>query len=306
LPQKEYQKDFPNDIYDNEDEVSKWEKEKEVLNTPFNTEREKHLTLKSLNKWTPGKYVLEIKSVDKFGQEAKEIKYFTIYSENPKLSVPLPSYSWIFPLKPSAEPGETSGILVGSSENVKVLYELELEKKFIVREWISLDNAQKLVEIPIKEEYRGNITAHFVLIKDNQILANSQQIYVPYSNKELKLSFETFRNKLQPGEKEEWRIKIQGQKSEKVVSEMLATLYDASLDMFRKNYWDFSIYPSNYSYAQWHNANDFQVQNFHLFQKDWNPYVYGTSKSYDALNWKIFNISNQIFFLNFIIHTIRF
>jgi uncharacterized protein YfaS (alpha-2-macroglobulin family) len=285
LPQKEYQKDFPNDVYDNEDEGTKWEKEKEVLNTPFNTEREKHLSLKSLNKWTPGRYVLEIKSVDKFGQEAKEIKYFTVYSENPKLTVPTPSYSWIFPLKQSAEPGETAGILVGSSENVKVLYELELEKKIIIREWISLDNTQKLVEIPIKEEYRGNITAHFVLVKDNQILANSQQIYVPYSNKELKLSFETFRNKLQPGEKEEWRIKIQGQKSEKVVSEMLATLYDASLDMFRKNYWDFSIYPSNYSYAHWHNAHDFQVQNFHLFQKDWNPYVYGTSKSYDALNW---------------------
>lgn len=66
---------------------------------------------------------------------------------------------------------------------------------------------------------------------------------------------------------------------------MLATLYDASLDMFRKNSWDFSIYPYNYSYTHWNSPQDFQVQNFHLFQKDWNPYVYGTSKSYDALNW---------------------
>ena len=48
--QKNSRKDFPNDVYDNEDEVSKWEKRK-VLNTPFNTEREKQLTLKNLNKW---------------------------------------------------------------------------------------------------------------------------------------------------------------------------------------------------------------------------------------------------------------
>ena len=285
IPRVEYNRDFPNEAYADEDDMSKWEKEKEVLNTPFNTEREKKLTLKNLAKWKPGKYVLEIKSIDKFGQEAKEIKYFTVYSESAKQPVPVPTYSWILPLKQSAEPGETVGLLVGASEEVKVLYEVELDKTIIIREWISLRDSQKLIEIPIKEEYRGNITAHFALVKDNQIIVNSHHINVPYTNKELKLSFETFRNKLQPGEKEEWRIKIQGKKSEKVVSEMLATLYDASLDMFRKNSWDFSIYPYNYSYAHWNNPQDFQVQNFHLFQKDWNPYEYGSSKSYDALNW---------------------
>ena len=285
IPKADYNKEFPNEAYDTEDDVSKWEKEKEVLNTPFNTERERKLTLRNLQKWKPGKYVLEIKSIDKFGQEAKEIKYITIYSENAKQPVPVPTYSWTLPLKQNAEPGETVGLLVGASEDVNVLYEIELDRNIISREWILLNKSQKLIEIPIKEEFRGNITAHFSLVKDNQILTNSQQINVPYTNKELKLSFETFRNKLQPGEKEEWRIKIQGAKSEKVVSEMLATLYDASLDMFRKNSWDFSIYPYNYSYTHWNSPQDFQVQNFHLFQKDWNPYVYGTSKSYDALNW---------------------
>ena len=127
----EYNKDFPNEAYADEDDVSKWEKEKEVLNTPFNTEREKKLTLKNLAKWKPGKYVLEIKSIDKFGQEAKEIKYFTVYSESAKQPLPVPTYSWTLPLKSSAEPGETVGILVGASEEVKVLYEVELDKKII-------------------------------------------------------------------------------------------------------------------------------------------------------------------------------
>lgn len=285
LPQKEYAKDFPNEVYDREDDVSSWAKEKEVLNTPFNTEKDKNLILKNLSKWATGHYLLEIKSLDKFGVEAKAQKYFTVFSENIKDPIPTPTYQWKLPLKVNAEPGETARFILGSTENVKILYELELDKKIITREWMSFKDSQKFIDIPIKEEYRGNITANFILVKDNQILSASEQIIVPYTNKELKLSFETFRNKLQPGEKDEWRIKIQGKKSEKVVSEMLATLYDASLDMFRKNYWDFSIYPYNYSYSQWQNRNDFNTENFRQFQRDWNSSTYGASKNYDYLNW---------------------
>ena len=285
ISKNDYVKDFPNEVYDKEDDVSTWEKEKEVLNTPFNTEKEKNLTLKNLSKWLTGRYVLEIKSLDKFGSEAKEIKYFTVFSENTKDPIPTPTYNWKLSIKTVGEPGETARFILGSTESVKILYELELDKKIITREWMSFENSQKQIEIPIKEEYRGNIYAHFVLVKDNQIFTSSEQITVPYTNKELKLSFETFRNKLQPGEKEEWRIKIQGAKKEKVISEMLATLYDASLDMFRKNYWDFSIYPYNYSSSNWQNRNDFNIENFRQFQRDWNVASYGISKSYDYLNW---------------------
>jgi len=60
----------------------------------------------------------------------------------------------------------------------------------------------------------------------------------------LDITFETFRNKLQPGENEEWRIKIAGKNGDKVAAEMVATLYDASLDAFAKNNWNFNIYES--------------------------------------------------------------
>ena len=67
--------------------------------------------------------------------------------------------------------------------------------------------------------------------------------YYEERNKQLEIEFETFRNKLQPGQDEEWRIKIKGKKADKVAAEMVATLYDASLDQFAKNYWNFDRIP---------------------------------------------------------------
>ena len=67
----------------------------------------------------------------------------------------------------------------------------------------------------------------------------------------LDISFETFRNKLWPGQKEEWRLKIAGANKDKVAAEMVATLYDASLDAFRANGWSFSIYPSYWAGRGW-------------------------------------------------------
>jgi uncharacterized protein YfaS (alpha-2-macroglobulin family) len=293
IPETEYKKDFPNEAYKEEDNFSTWAKEKEVFNDSFDTGKEKKLTLSSLKQWEPGKYVLEIKAKDRFGVEVKDIKYFTVYSTEKRISIPHPTYSWIAPIKATGEPGEFASFAVGSSESVNLLCELEVNFKTKNRIWVQLEPSQKLIKIPIQEEYRGNVVLHFAFVKDNQMTSTTQYIIVPYTNKELKLSFESFRDKLQPGQNEQWKIKVQGSKSEKVVSEMLATLYDMSLDAFRKNSWDFSIYPYNYAYSSWQNSTDFIEQSFQLHQNNWNVSVYGTSKTFDALNW------NDVYLYNF-------
>ncbi len=58
-------------------------------------------------------------------------------------------------------------------------------------------------------------------VYNNRVYQNTQQYTVPYTNKELKLEFAAFRDKLKPGQKEEWQIKISGMKGDKVAAEML-------------------------------------------------------------------------------------
>ncbi|MBK9451322.1 MAG: hypothetical protein IPN95_18320 [Bacteroidetes bacterium] len=64
------------------------------------------------------------------------------------------------------------------------------------------------------------------------------KVNVPWTNKQLQIEFATFRDKLLPGAKEEWLVKIKGPKGEKVVAELLATMYDQSLDAFRTQSWE--------------------------------------------------------------------
>nr|MBC8415510.1 hypothetical protein [Candidatus Cloacimonadota bacterium] len=276
---------FPHDAFTDEDNFHTWEKGETAFELNFDTEQDKNLNLKKLKKWEQRVYLVEVYSKDKYGKEVKEIKYFTLYSEKEK-NLPYKVFNWFVLAKDNVEPGDKAKILIGSSaDDVKVLYEIEQDAKILQKEWIKLDAQQRLIEIPIKEEYRGNITAHLTFVKHNRLYTNSYTINVPWTNKQLKLEFETFRDKLLPGEKEEWRIKIKDNEGDKVAAEMLATLYDASLDAFRANYWYFGIDPYYYGQLFWNINQGFDLEYSNLIAENWNEYISMSYKEYDHLNW---------------------
>ena len=144
------------------------------------------------------------------------------------------------------------------------LYEVEYDGKIVKKQWLKLNNEQKLIYIPIKEEYRGGVCIHLLSVKHDRYFTNEQVITVPYTNKELDLEFETFRDKLLPGEKEDWKIKIKAKNGDKVAAEMLATMYDASLDAYKPNYWYFNIYNALYSSLYWDVYNCFKTNLFSI------------------------------------------
>jgi hypothetical protein len=105
----------------------------------------------------------------------------------------------------------------------------------------------------------------FTFVKDSRSYNFSHVVNVPYSNKELKITWETFRDKLAPGQKEQWKLKISGPKGEKVAAEILAGMYDASLDAFVKHNFDFSIWNRNGSYATPWQRNSFASVTANVF-----------------------------------------
>jgi hypothetical protein len=69
-------------------------------------------------------------------------------------------------------------------------------------------------------------------------------VIVPWTNKKLDITFASFRSKLLPGQEEEWQVKIAGSKGEKVAAELLAGMYDASLDVFHASFLEFQSFQS--------------------------------------------------------------
>ncbi len=290
MSEAEYSALFPHDEYSNELDKFKWEKEKKIVEQPFDTKKSTVLLLDNIKKWEPGTYFISAVCKDAFGEDVKTEHYFTLFT-NKQGPLSTPKTAIFKELVNSGEPGTVAKFLIGSGyENVKILYEVEHKNKIVKKEWLTLSNEQKVVEIPIEEKHRGNLAVHFTFIVNNRPYRYDGTIYVPYSNKDLKISFETFRNKLLPGQNEEWKLKITGPKGEKVAAEMLATLYDASLDVFRGNYWSFNIYDSYYASLGWQNNIGFNTVNSTLYGYNWNSMPSIRYKEYEQLNW--FGYSN--------------
>ena len=291
----EWYKQFPGNVYKDENEFENYEVEKTVYSESFDTEKEKVLNTKFMKKWKSGVYMAKITSTDKFGNPVSYNRFFVLFSEKDK-TTPYKTCDWFVPIKTTCEPGENAKLIIGSSlKDVKILYEISRNKKSLKKEWLKIDNSQQIIEIPITEEYRGNIAVTFTFVKNNRIYSHSQIITVPYSNKNLDIEFSTFRDELYPGQEEEWTLTIKGAKGDKVLAEMVATLYDASLDEFVVNNWYTNFYKSFYNTITW-SGNSFSYKGSRSLTKLYNKYYSPTYKNYNSFNWFGFSYYTYSYF----------
>jgi len=92
-----------------------------------------------------------------------------------------------------------------------------------------------VLEFPVREEDRGGFGVSVLAVRDHQFMRQTASVFVPWDNKELDISFVTFRDKIAPGGKEKWTVKVSGpagRDSAVVATELLAYMYDRSLDLF--------------------------------------------------------------------------
>ncbi len=285
---EEYYKLFPNDLYEDETNHYKWEKLRKVFTRAFNTAKDKPAPMEEFKSLAPGMYLVEGLCRDKFGEEVKSINYVTVYDPaSPVLPVKTPL--WSYGIKTNAEPGEKASFIAASSySDVSCLYELQGEQR---HELNFITPALKPVEVSVTEADRGGMNAAVHFIKFGRMYSASHYITVPFTNKDLIIEYSTFRNKLMPGQKEEWKLTVKNRKGDGAVAEMLAAMYDASLDAYRPNYWNFGIYSTFYPRAEWmhsleRTAQPYEYSNYNL------PYVSVDGLSYDRLNYFGLNYYN--------------
>jgi hypothetical protein len=283
LTQDEYYKTFPNDLYADETNKYKWEKEHKMIEKSFDTGSKKEYDLSlDIKSFIPGVYVIEAECKDKFGESIKAFEYITVFNKNLN-TIPEQVAEWFYYPKTKAEPGEkVEYILASGYSNVNYLFELEFQGKPSVNNTFSA--SMKPNELLVEEIHRGNFAFHTTFIKYNRIYTRNNIVTVPYSNKELDIQFETFRNKLLPGQAEEWKLILKDKKGQKAAAEMVASMYDASLDAFKPNNWYFNIYQSYYARLYW-TSSLAKTANSNEFNELNSEYHSLPSRDYDALNY---------------------
>ncbi|SNC75233.1 MG2 domain-containing protein [Hymenobacter gelipurpurascens] len=237
LSSAEFKRQFPLDAYGQEDNDSTWTRTL-VLEQAFDTEKTTALLglQTALGQQQPGRYVLEATapaagSAPLVTAEAR----FTLYSATSR-QLPVPTPDWFVSLQDSVLPGQPARFLVGSSEaGARVLLQAEAKGETLRQEWLTLAaGEQRVVEIPVPAALDGtHLYVHLTQVRDNRLYLHSATVQVATPPAPLVLSIATFRDKLQPGQKETWRVTIHQTGGKPAQAELLATLYDKSLDVFR-------------------------------------------------------------------------
>jgi hypothetical protein len=284
IAKEDFVKEFPNDPYLDESNPEKWVTSAQAASIAFDTQTDSVINLDNVQSWLPGKYVVEIETRDAFGQAVKAKSYFTLY-EKDENRIPVNEINWFYVVKSKGEPGEKIAFLAGTKDkNVKALYEIAQEDKVFLSQWIELNNEQRLVEIPITEEMRGGVAVSLTFVKHNRSFDNGFNAEVPFSNKQINVEFETFRDKLVPGQKEEWKFRLKGHKGDKIAAEMLASMYDQSLDALKDHSWQFELYNQVFGNISWECYHSFTTSSSNLYMPPL-PTVTTVIKEYDRLNW---------------------
>jgi uncharacterized protein YfaS (alpha-2-macroglobulin family) len=251
MTQENYLKDFPFDEYNDETKKENWKRGELIFTRTDSSSRNSNFLIPK-TKFQKGWYAVEAITKDKNGNEVKNISFIqlTDAAQQPVI----PGYVWDENKTLVKKPGQSATYSIGSSAtDVFVIEQKEKDwTKEPVYSLLKLSAEKKTFTENVTENLRGGFGSVFSFVKHNRFFNTTRFVNVPYSNKELNISFETYRNKTLPGSAEEWKVKISGSKGEKVAAELLTSMYDASLDQFKPHDWyKPNLYGSNSLRNNW-------------------------------------------------------
>ena len=282
MSKQEYESLFPFDVYKDEDLKVNWPLADKMLDITDTTSENSTFNFKRTN-FTAGWYKIVATTKDKYGElvKAENFIHLTDNKNNEKNYVAVD----VDMIKGNAQPGEqiSYGIKTGF-EKIWLIHTLSKMDKPVDFSFATITNTQPVsFAYNVNEQDRGGMAMSYAFVQHNRVYSGNQSFEIPWSNKELNISFKTFRDKLLPGAKEKWTLQITGNKGEKVAAELLAGMYDASLDQFKPHSWQRPyIWPGLYSSVSW-SANGFTDINSEEYNKTDYDYLPQKNKSYDGL-----------------------
>lgn len=290
---EDFERLFPYEIYENETDTPK---EILLFSRKIDTQKDKKIVLDFISNYKSGKYKLVFSAKDSFSNPIESISNFKLIQSKDKINP-----SQLFTVQQINENPKKDGYVeVKLSSVIPELYITvngNYNSKIYFEDTFHLQNNETTIRIPVKNEFEKNIKLGFESVFENGTF--TQEINIILKAEEIKLEWavESFRNKIQPGSSENWSFKLNAFNT-KAEAEVLASMYDSSLDQFSKKEWDalkFNRYNYNgtnfrerlgfdVTYATLENLNtvlpviDFRIEETRLkwFGFDFNNSTYGS------------------------------
>lgn len=180
------------------------------------------------------------------GQDTLQQK-FTLFSMKDTHPVE-PTTEWYYQTaKTFPRDGKPVYIQVGSSENgAHIVYSIIAGNKLLEKGAWELGDSIVTLPFTYKEEYASGIVLNYSFVKQGKCYTRMMSIARPLPEKKLNIAWKTFRNRLTPGQKEEWTLKITTPDGKPAKAQLMSVLYDKSLDQIARHSWKMSL-----GFSQW-------------------------------------------------------
>lgn len=285
---------FPNDAYGNEDDKRNWKKGRALFQAPFNTAKSKDVVFTPNASWPTGEYIAKLATIDPTGDSVIVEQRFSLLAagkndigDNQLLAVETDKMGY--------QVGDLLRLrLASASTDLTVMVDIERNQEISKTYVVHLDGRMKEISIPIGENMRDGFVIHCTAVHFNAFISEKKDIAVLRPENKLEIETVIFKDKLLPGAKQTWTFEIKGKDAEKREAEILASMYDASLDQFKSHEWYFNPTPHWAYYSHLYvTANRTFGNAYFRIENDTHSYNYFPAQHYDELDWFGFSITNN-------------
>lgn len=199
-----------------------------------------------------GAYVLKASIKDSLGKEVTADAHTILFSKEDKRP-PVQSTVWFYTPNTEFDAAHPAVFCFGTSEKgAYVMMNVFCGDKLLESKALNLSDTIVRFTYPYQESYGDGIFVNFCMVRDGQVYQEQVRVKKRLPDKTLTMKWEVFRDKLRPGQKEEWKLTIKTPQEQAVDAEMLATMYDASLDKIWNRRQDFRVfYNQILPYSNW-------------------------------------------------------
>ncbi|MDO5509514.1 MAG: alpha-2-macroglobulin family protein [Weeksellaceae bacterium] len=242
---------IPYIAYNNDHLPENWNRGQKFADQQYTNDSEVKFSIP--NSLQPGDYEIYVVA-EHNGEKIERKSWFTVTDTQTSSA----QIFWKSELKKgSVEPGSKAEIeILSNAQSANVLLEVEHDGTIIERKILPIKDGKANYQIPVIESHRGGLFIHTYFSKYNQIVSKVHNVVVPFTNKELEISTANIRSTLEPGSENIWELNIKDKYGKVLPTELLASMYDKSLDAFLPHEWQWTLYNQNYSRFQTWSGNE--------------------------------------------------
>lgn len=198
----------------------------------------------NVKSWQAGSYMLVLEAEDSFGADVENSQQFTLFNPGSKNAIPAQLFMATLSAD-TAQPGQEIQFVISTdAPDSRILVEIWSADTLRFSKLIKAD--RKLVQLPYKvqESDRGKLSFQAVMVRFNEVFTINEGVSVPFDNRKLDIELLSLRDQLQPGANESWELIIRNANKQAAHAELLAGMYDASLDQIMPHNWYFNLLPA--------------------------------------------------------------